>query len=120
MANAAPAGTYHSRARERDIRIAWAAVLALPVAFVLASIAGEGLISLLGYDPGVTAVPVWAVLAAGGPALLILIAPGVVAVFFGLRAYRAGRRAARWPAWIGGVVAVLALVVNLLAFGAGR
>jgi hypothetical protein len=119
MAKVAP-GVYRSRSAEQDMRIAWAAVVALPLAFVLASVVGEALISLLGYDPAETAVPVWAVLAAGVPALLILIAPGVVAVSYGLRAYRAGRRAARWPAWIGGALAVLALGVNLLAFVVGR
>jgi hypothetical protein len=105
----------------RDLRKAWVAVALLPVALVLAMFVGEGLISALGYQSGgEEPVPVGPALLAGVPALLILIAPGIAAVHYGRRAYRTGRRDASVPAWIGGVVAVVAVAQNLLAFVLGR
>jgi uncharacterized membrane protein len=110
-----------SRHAARDLRRAWVAVALLPVALVLAMVVGEGLISLLGYQSGSQQpVPVGPALVAGVPALLILIAPGVAAVHYGRRAYRAGRREAAVPAWIGGVTAVVVVVQNFLALPIGR
>jgi uncharacterized membrane protein len=106
---------------DRDLRRAWVAVALLPVALVLAMVVGEGLISALGYESGgEQPVPVGPALLAGVPALLILTAPGVAAVHYGHRAHRAGRKDATVPAWIGGVVAVVAVAQNLLAFLVGR
>ena len=106
---------------DRDLRRAWGAVALLPVALVLAMVVGEGLISALGYHSGgQQPVPIGPALLAGVPALLILIAPGVAAVHYGRRAYRAGRREAAVPAWIGGVTAVVVVAQNLLAFLVGR
>lgn len=109
-----------SKHGDRDLRKAWVAVALLPVAFVLAMLVGEGLISALGYDSGEGSVPVGPTLLAGAPALLILIAPQAAAVYHGHRAHRAGRRAAIVPAWIGVAAVVLAVAVNLLAFLVGR
>jgi hypothetical protein len=106
---------------DRDRRRAWVAVAVLPVAFVLAMLVGEGLLSALGYESGSeTPVPIGPALLAGLPALLILIAPGIAAVYFGRRAYRAGRRDAEVPAWIGGVVVVVMVAQNLLGLVVGR
>lgn len=116
MSSAVPTGVRPSRAGDHDLRMAWVSVALLPVAFVLGTVAGEGLIVLLGYDPAAESVPAWAAAAAGFPALLILIAPGVAAVRFGRRAYRAGRVSARMPAWIGGCVAGLVVAQNVLGF----
>ena len=78
------------------------AVASLPVAMVLAMVVGEGLISALGYQSGAEQpVPLGPALLAGVPALLILITPGVAAVYYGCRASRAGRSEAKVPAWIG-------------------
>jgi hypothetical protein len=75
---------------------------------VLAMVVGEGLISALGYQSGAEQpVPVGPALLAGVPALLILITPGVAAVYYGRRASHAGRRDAKVPTWIGGVAAVV-------------
>jgi uncharacterized membrane protein len=110
-----------SRHADRDLRRAWVAVALLPVALVLAMVVGEGFISALGYQSGgQEPVPVRPALLAGVPALLILIAPGVAAVHYGRRAYRAGRREAAAPAWIGGVTAVVVVAQNFLAFLVGR
>jgi uncharacterized membrane protein len=110
-----------SKHADRDQRKAWVAVASLPVALVLAMFVGEGLIGALGYQSGGDEpVPVGPALLAGIPALLILIAPGVAAVHYGHRAYRAGRKDAKVPAWIGGVAAVVVVAQNLLAFLVGR
>jgi hypothetical protein len=109
-----------SKPAEHDLRKAWIAVALLPVAFVVAMFVGEGLISALGYDSG-ESVPVGPALLASIPALLVLIAPGVAAVFYGNRAHRAaGRAAAIVAAWIGGTAAALGVAVNALAFLVGR
>ena len=106
---------------EHDLRMAWVAVALLPVSFIVAMVVGDGLISLQGYGSGDdVAIPIGPVLLAGIPALLILITPGVAAVFYGRRAYRAGRAAGQLPAWIGGAVSAMALGQNLLAFIVGR
>jgi hypothetical protein len=52
--------------------------------------------------------------------LLIVIAPGVAAAFYGCRAYRSGRFAGAVPAWIGVTTVVLVLAVNLAALVVGR
>src|SRR5512132_2684203 len=76
-----------SRHAARDLRRAWVAVALLPVALVLAMLVGEGLISALGYQSGSQQpVPIGPVLLASVPALLILVAPGVAAVYYGRRA----------------------------------
>jgi hypothetical protein len=46
-----PSGMPAPDPAERDLHLAWWSVAAVPVAFVLAMFAGEGLISMLGYDP---------------------------------------------------------------------
>ena len=92
-----------SKRADRELRKAWVAVASLPLAMVV----GEGLISALGYQSAEQPVPVGPALLAGIPALLILITPGVAAVYYGRRASRAGRRDAKVPAWIGGVAAVV-------------
>ena len=67
-------------------------------------VVGEGIISALGYQSGgQRSVPIGPALLASVLALLILIAPGAVAVHYGHRAYRAGRRETAVPAWIGGM-----------------
>jgi hypothetical protein len=110
-----------SKHANRDLHKAWIAVGLLPVAFVLAMVVGEGLISALGYQSGSQQpVPAGPALLASVPALLILIAPGLAAVHYGRRAYRAGRPDANLPAWIGGVATVVVVTQNFLAFLLGR
>lgn len=110
----APVGL--SRHADRDLRRAWVAVGLLPVGFVLAMVVGEGLISAMGYQSGgEEPIPVGPTLVAGVPALLILVVPGMAAVYFGRRAAHGGRAAAMVPAWIGGVAAVAVVTQNLLA-----
>jgi hypothetical protein len=61
---------------ERDLRAALIAVALIPVAFVLAMVTGDGLISMMGYGSGgQEAPPIGPMLLASTPAILILVAP---------------------------------------------
>ena len=99
----------------RDRRRAWTALLLYPVALVLAFVVGEGLASLLGYEPGETLrwyVPVLA----GIPAVLLFVVPGLLALRYGRRAMRAGDPGGLAPVVVGAVVAVAFVGLNLLGF----
>lgn len=101
-------------------RRAWLSLLLYPVSIVGAFAVGEGLVSLYGYPSGGDeAVPFWVVLAAGVPSLLVFAVPGVLAVHFGRRAMRLGRRDAKTPAVIGAVLLVAFVAQNVLAYLAG-
>jgi hypothetical protein len=100
----------------RDQRRAWWVLLLYPVSFVAAFLVGEGLASALGYEGGTSATPPWYVpLVAGVPALALFAAPGVAAVLYGRRAYRAGAPGAVAPMVVGIVVGGGFIAVNLLS-----
>lgn len=96
--NAHPVRTHRTRTpAERHLRLAWVFVALTPLAFVGAMFLGEGLLSAAGYDVDDT-VPFSVVLKAAGPALLLLVAPTVGAIWYGLRApARASPRASSRP-----------------------
>ncbi len=97
----------------RALRVAWISVVAMPVAFVAAMVLGEWLFTLQGYESGTATAPIGAVLTAGLPALLLLVAPTIPAVWFGRRAVHLGLADGRVPVVIGYVVAAASLVLNL-------
>lgn len=100
-----------------DVRNAWLSVLLLPLAFGLAFLVGEGLIGLLGYRVGDAAgsAPLWAVLVATIPALLVFCVPAVVAAWFARRAAAHGDRRGWVPAALLAVLALAFIMVNVLA-----
>lgn len=113
------AGGYGST-DETGATVAWLSLLLYPVSFVGAFLVGEGLAALLGYPVGEDGTtPFWVVLAAAGPALLVLAVPGILAVLFGRRAMRLGRRAALAPAVVGAAIAVTFILQNVLAYVVG-
>jgi hypothetical protein len=97
-------------------RKAWAAAAFIPVAFVVAMVLGEGLLSWQGYESGDENIPFGVVALAGGSALLVLEAPCVAAFVLGRRAVAAGDPDGKAPAWIGAILGVLMLAQNLVAF----
>ncbi len=103
----------------RALRVAWISVIAMPVALVAAMVLGEWLLSLQGYESGTATAPIGAVLTAGLPALLLLIAPTIPAVWYGRRAMRLGLSDGRVPVVIGYVVAAASLVVNVFGLVVG-
>lgn len=110
-----PASAPAERPGRRALRAAWISVAAMPVAFVLAMVLGDSLLSLQGYDSGSEQpAPLGVILLAGIPALLVLIAPTIPAILFGFRASRLGRANGIVPAVIGIVVAAWCILSNLL------
>ncbi len=104
----------------RALRLAWAAVAFIPVAFVAAMVLGDWLISVQGYQSGTTeSLPLKVVATAGIPALLVLIAPTLPALLFGRKAEHLGMVEGRVPAIIGGVVGVVMILLNLVSVVAG-
>ena len=102
---------------EHDVRNAWLSVLLLPVAFGLAFLVGEGLISALGYEVGDASIeaPLWAVLVATVPALLVFCMPAVLSSWFARRAAVRGDRRGWVPAGLLIVAAVLFIGLNVAA-----
>lgn len=97
-----------------DVRRAWYSMLLAPVAFLLAFFIGEGLVSLLGYelDPR---PPLWAILTAGIPAMLVMVVPPVVSARFARRAAALGRRDGWIPAGLLIALSTVFVLINLLA-----
>lgn len=108
-------GVRAPEAGARDVRRAWWSLALFPLSFVGAFAVGAGLVSLLD-DPtgGSDTVPVWVMLAAGGPALLVFVAPAVLAVVLARRARREGDPGGRVPMWIGVGVATAFVLVNIV------
>jgi hypothetical protein len=100
-----------------DARWAWICLVFVPPAFLAGMLIGEGLISLQGFDPaGVPVPPSGPVLLAAIPGVLVIVAPAVVALVFGLRANRAGVRRGLVPAVIGIVVVGYVVITNVLSW----
>lgn len=97
---------------------AWISIALVPVFFIAAFAASQGIYAMTGYDPSAGATPpLWADLAAGLPGLGILLIPCVAGVVYGRRSARVGVRAGLVPAAIAallGVGAVLLVVLNVV------
>ncbi|HUY45413.1 MAG TPA: hypothetical protein VMV92_06765 [Streptosporangiaceae bacterium] len=89
----------------------------IPVLFVVATVLGEVVIGALGYPAGGNETPPVGLRAAVGiPATLLLVAPGVIAGIYGLRARREGEPRGLWPAVIGIAVAAVFLLETIASF----
>ena len=115
----APVGAVNSVRARRSLRLAWISVAILPLAFVGAMILGDGLLTLQGYQSGDSEIPRGVALMAGIPAVLVLIAPTIPAIGFGLRARRLGIPAGAIPALVGLVVAAMSILLNALPLALG-
>ncbi|GAA2747207.1 hypothetical protein GCM10009868_35740 [Terrabacter aerolatus] len=99
----------------RPLTRAWISVALVPVFFLVAFAAAQGIYALTGYDPSAGATPpLWADLVAGVPALLILFLPCAGAVVYGRRAVREGARSGFVPMVLGAIVAVGGIVLVAL------
>lgn len=103
----------------RSVTRAWVSLAVVPLFFILAMAVGYGIYALLGYQPENADAPFWANVAAGVPALLLLVAPCATAVFYGWRANRVGDRRALVPLVIAGLIAVWFTVLTVLGLFAG-
>jgi hypothetical protein len=93
----------------------WVAVGLIPVAFVIAMVAGEGLIDALGYPSDGPDPPLWLALLVGGPITLLAMAPAVLAVVYGRRALRYGGGRAATTAIAIGIAATAYWVLTFVA-----
>ena len=103
---------------DRDVRLAWACLLCVPVAVVLAFVLGSGIASAMGVEEGG--------MASAGVAVLVLLmtvvlfgVPTVLAWRFANRARALGDTRGRVPAVVVTVFAVAVVGVNLLTWVAG-
>lgn len=113
MSHAASDEKIGRRGPRRDLRNAWIAIALIPVALVVAMVLGEAVIGALGYPAGEKTPPLGLRAAVGIPASLLLIAPGVLAGIYGLRARRAGEARGLVPA-VGGIVFAAIFALQLL------
>jgi len=98
----------------RALRWAWVSLFFLPVSFIGAMVLGDWLMTSQGYQSDADDIELGAVLKAGFPALLVLIAPALAAACFGLRARKLGHPGWLAPVLTAGVIAAAALALNLL------
>jgi len=95
-----------------DVHRAWISLAGLVVSFPLADLLAGALLRAQGADAATaSATQAWL---AGAPALLVLIAPAIAALVFGVRAHRYDPRAAVAP-----IVAAVVLVAVLLLLNTG-
>lgn len=104
----------------RDVRRAWWTLPLLFPAFALAVLLGGWLLSVQGYGDSDEGVPLGATLAAGGCALLVLIAPALAALHYGLRGHRHGDPGGLAPALVGGITAFALVALNVVALVTAR
>ncbi|HET7821840.1 MAG TPA: hypothetical protein VFL10_09960 [Ornithinibacter sp.] len=103
---------------DRDVRLAWACLVASPVAFLLAFVVGEGTSTLLGYD-GVGLAPWWIATTTLLLATAVFCLPAVLATWFWHRARARGDDRAKLPAVILYVLSAAFVGLNLLAYLVG-
>lgn len=92
----------------RSARAAWWSLLSIPVAYMLGYLVWSGVHGLLGHSSGAS-------LAAGIPATLIMITPGVLALRYGLRARREGEPGGFTPAVLGAIVSGYPALAGVIA-----
>jgi hypothetical protein len=117
--NAPPVAAERDRAESAPLRRAWFAVLLIPVAFVLAFAVGEGIYAWLGDQPEAATEPLWVVLVAGVPAIVLFLLPCAAASWYGNRARQEGHRVGWVPLVIGAVLGVWMMILNVVSLMAG-
>ena len=74
-----------------------------PIAFVIAMVVGEGLITAMGYPIDEdTVAPLGTALLVSLPVIVVAMLPAALAVIFGRRALREGHRSGRFAMILGG------------------
>jgi hypothetical protein len=87
----------------------------VPVFFFIGFAVGEGMYALLGYEPANADAPMWVNLVALTPVIVVVLIPCAAAVFFGMRATRAGDRRGTVPMIIGMIAGVGLLVLTIVS-----
>lgn len=105
-----PVATQETVKSRAALRRAWLSLALLPVSVIAAMVLGDWLVAEMGVEDGAADVDPGVALRAGVPALLVLISPTLLTVWFGLRARRY-----RHPAWKGPVTTAVAIAVGFAA-----
>lgn len=113
--------TYHAghRSTRRDdgpwLGRAWGAVVSVPAFFLIAFAVGEGMYALLGYKPENADAPIWVVVVAVVPTLLVTLIPCVAAMVCGRRATNGGDRRGVVPLVVGAIAGLGMLVLTIVS-----
>lgn len=100
----------------RDLRWAWVLVALTVVAAVLGQLVGYGIAVLLGYPvPEEAEPPLGDALLIAVPALIVMVAPALGALYVGLRAGRGGRSLGYVAAGLGALAVVYWTVVTMMS-----
>ncbi len=100
----------------RDQRWAWAFAVFIVAGAIVGQVVGYGISAALGYaGADADTPPLWAALVITIPALAISIAPGLAALYFGVRAGRQGRFSGYLAATIGALSVVFWVVITTTA-----
>lgn len=110
----APAGPAPARQHRSNHNRAWISVALIPVGFVLAFAAAQGIYALFGYLPEEGNAPWWVVLVSAVPAVALFLVPCVAAVVYGNRARSEGDRRGWAPLIIGAVLGLWMVLINVL------
>lgn len=97
-------------------RRAWLSLLLYPLTFAAAFAIGEGLVTLLTNEDPPPDPELWQILVSVTPALLVFVIPGILAVTFGRKAMRLGRKGGWVPALIGATIGAGFVGINVLAY----
>jgi hypothetical protein len=103
----------------RSVTRSWVSLALVPVFFILAMAAGEGIYALLGYAPENADAPFWVAFGAGIPALVVLALPCVGAIFYGWRAQQAGDHRALASLVIAGIVLIWFTTLTVVGLAVG-
>jgi hypothetical protein len=111
----------HSDHRVTTLTKAWLWLVAIPFAFVAGMVAGEGLITAMGYDfAGEEPVPLGPAALVGIPITLLVAVPAVMAYRVGMRAKAEGDPRGLIPALFGAIGATFFVLTNLAGLVLGR
>ena len=98
----------------RALRLAWLSLGLLPVSWVAAMILGDWLVTAQGYESGAEDIEFGAAVKAGIPAMLVLISPTLLTMWFALRVKHYGHPAWKDPMIVAAVVATASVFLNLV------
>jgi len=112
---AEPADDVTPRAR-RLLRPAWWSFALLPFSFVGATLLGNSILTAMGHDVDSETNPTWEqAIVAGIPAVIVMVIPALMAIWFGRRAIGAGHPKGHEPSIAGLVVGAALVAMNVLA-----
>jgi Na+/melibiose symporter-like transporter len=104
------------RRARRMLRAAWWSFALLPFSFLGAAVLGGVILAAMGHDPDSQTDPsFWQMAVAGIPAVVVMILPCILVVWFGRRALAAGLEGGRDAKNAGLAVGAVLVAMNLVS-----